>query len=216
MYKNETEQERWMQTAVQFWEGEWSREGVITQRRVGTCRGQRSPQCCSWLFPGWDLQPWVTCPAETKGGRLRGQGCVEDTYLLSDISHNCVHWSAASSWNHCCDRLQSPKAFEGVCYLEDFCLAGVGVCMLFPGLLGVMLVLPLGPDLTGTSLELGSTLTAFPRHIWKHKQWSYSYIILALLKKELRLDLNNFSNFCVFQMAGQTKQIIKECPLGKV
>jgi len=55
-----------------------------------------------------------------------------------------------------------------VCYLEDFCLAGVRVCVLFPGLLGVMLVLPLGPDLTGTALELGSTLTALPRHIWRH------------------------------------------------
>lgn len=52
-----------------------------------------------------------------------------------------------------------------VCYLEDFCLTGVGVCVLFSRWLGVMLVLPLGPDLTGATLELGSALTAFPRHI---------------------------------------------------
>lgn len=51
---------------------------------------------------------------------------------------------------------------ECVCYLEDFSLAGVGVCVLLPSLLRVMLVLPLGPDFTGTTLELGSALTALP------------------------------------------------------
>lgn len=65
--------------------------------------------------------------------------------------------------------LGSSQQHQSVCYLEDFCLAGVGVCVLLPGLLGVMLVLPLGPDLTGTTLELGSALAALPRHIWTHK-----------------------------------------------
>lgn len=53
-------------------------------------------------------------------------------------------------------------------YLEDFCLTWVGVCVLFSSGLGVMLVLPLGPHLTGTTLELSSALTAFPGHIWRH------------------------------------------------
>ena len=106
----------------------------------------------------------------------RGQGFAQDMQVLSDISHICAHWSAASSRTCCGDTLQhSPRAAEWgsefVFYLEDFCLAGVGVCVLFPRLLGVMLVLPLGPDLARTTLELGSTLTAFPRHIWKQTQY---------------------------------------------
>lgn len=36
---------------------------VITRRRVETSQDQQSPQYCSWLFPGLDLQVWVTCPA---------------------------------------------------------------------------------------------------------------------------------------------------------
>lgn len=85
---------RWMQTLVQFWEGEWWGGGV-TQRMVGTSRGQQNPRCCSWLFPGWDLQPWVTCPADTKGGSYMRtltssqqlallQKCVLPGRLLSD------------------------------------------------------------------------------------------------------------------------------------
>lgn len=50
-------------------------------------------------------------------------------------------------------------------HLEDFCLAGVGVRMLLPGWLGMVLVLPLGPDLAGPALELAPTLTAVRRHI---------------------------------------------------
>lgn len=45
--------------------------------------------------------------------------------------------------------------------LKDFSLSGVVVAVLLPSLLGMVLVLPLGPDLTGPSLELGSTLTSF-------------------------------------------------------
>lgn len=131
--------------------------GAVTQRRVGTCQGQQSPQCCSWLFPEWDLQPWVTCPADTQGG-----GSEVRHTSLSDTLHICVHWSAASTLWH------TAGVCVCVCYLEDFCLAGVGVCVLFTSRLGVMLVLPLGPDLTGATLELGSTLTALPRHIWRH------------------------------------------------
>ncbi len=71
----------------------WREDGV-TQRRVGTCRGQQSPRCCSWLFPGWDPPPWVTCPAETQRGGVRGHG-----HALSNIFYICIHWSAASSWN---------------------------------------------------------------------------------------------------------------------
>lgn len=119
----------------------------VTQRRVGTCQGQQSPQCCSWLFPEWDLRPWVTCPADKHREGVRGQTNI---WTVLGV---CVHWSAANFWR------------MSVCYLEDFCLTWVGVCVLFSRWLGVMLILPLGPDLTGATLELGSALTAFPRHI---------------------------------------------------
>lgn len=66
-------------------------------------------------------------------------------------------------------QLQRIQVCMCVFYLEDLCLAGVGVWVLFPGLLGVMLVLPLGPHLAGTTLELGSTLTALSWHIWKQQ-----------------------------------------------
>lgn len=56
---------------------------MVTQRRVGTCRGQQSPRCCSWLFPGWDLQPWVACPADTQGKEVPGQWAAEDTHHMS-------------------------------------------------------------------------------------------------------------------------------------
>lgn len=85
-----------MHTSVQFWAGARWRKADITQRRVGTSQDQQSPRCYSWLFPGWDLQPWVTCPAETHGdGESEVRG-VQRTRLLSDILHICVHWSAAS------------------------------------------------------------------------------------------------------------------------
>lgn len=65
------------------------KEGSFTLRMVETCRGQRSPQCCSWLFPEWDLQPWVTCPAETKGGwGLEVWGCMAWILILCV----CVYW----------------------------------------------------------------------------------------------------------------------------
>lgn len=157
-----------MHTSVQFWAGARWKKADITQRRVGTSQDQQSPRCYSWLFPGWDLQPWVTCPAEThRDGESEVRG-VQRTRLLSDILHICVHWSAASSWK--ADQLHRVQQQDSLPqhYLEDFCLARVGVCVLFPSLLGVMLILPLGPDLTGATLELGSTLTAFTGHIWKH------------------------------------------------
>lgn len=95
---------------------------------------------------------------------------MQRTQLLSDILHICVQWSAASSWKDWswkADQLNRVQQQDSLpqYYLEDFCLARVGVCVLFPSLLGMMLILPLGPDLTGATLELGSTLTAFTGHI---------------------------------------------------
>lgn len=97
---------------------------------------------------------------DTQAGNVRGQRHAEDTALIRHIMYLCGLVSSQQLDGALTN--QSPAA--GLCqyYLEDFCLAGVGVCVLLPGLLGVMLVLPLGPDLTGTTLELGSTLTAFP------------------------------------------------------
>lgn len=151
--------------------------GGITQRRVGTCRGQQSLRCCSWPFPGWDLQPWVTCPAETQvegGGKVRG-------VLRTHSSYQTYYISVYTGQQPAPGRRSLRSVSQCVRYLEHLCLAGVGVCVLFPGLLGVMLVLPLGPDLTGTTLELGSTLTALPRHIWKHTEVQLVYSVKAVL-----------------------------------
>lgn len=130
---------------------------VVTQRKVGTCQGQQSPQCCSWLFPGLDLQPWVTCPVDTTKGN-QCQTHIVFKYITVHTLGICVCMSNAIS----CKALYCMS----VCYREDFCLAGVGMCVLFPSWLGVVLILPLGPDLTGATLELCATLTALPRHIW--------------------------------------------------
>lgn len=57
----------------------------VTQRRVGTCQGQQSPQCCSWLFPEWDLQPWVTCPADKQRGGPRSDKHLDGVRCLCTL-----------------------------------------------------------------------------------------------------------------------------------
>lgn len=73
---------------------------VVTQRKVGTCQDQRSPQCCSWLFPGLDLQPWVTCPVDTRKGN-QCQTHILIKYITVHTVGNCACMSNDTLLQEC-------------------------------------------------------------------------------------------------------------------
>lgn len=65
----------------------------VTQRRVETFQGQQSPQYCSWLFPGLDLQVWATCPADTRRGNLFQ--CQAGERLTDTLGMSAVTWKTS-------------------------------------------------------------------------------------------------------------------------
>lgn len=117
------------------------------------------------LREGWK-HPKVSKVLNIVVGRSLGGISRYGQHVLQ--THRGYIFPVASSWRA---HRHTPDIY---CYLEDFCLTWVGVCVLFSSGLGVMLVLPLGPHLTGTTLELSSTLTAFPGHIWRQSAYQFN------------------------------------------
>lgn len=80
--------------------------------------------------------------------------------------------------------------------------------VLFPRLLGMMLVLPLRPHLTGTTLELASALTSLswnickqPVSYWHGPTLSCSDALCVEISAENRIHISD--SFCFFQLIKQ-------------
>lgn len=162
-YRKMRQHERWMQFSPVL----RGRE-MVTQRRVGTCRGQQSPRCCSWLFPGWDLQPWVTCPADTQGRGVPGH-----------TSHTCVHWAAANSIRVCVTWKTSVWLGLGCVCCSPACWEWCWFCHWDQTSLGrpwnwAPLWL-LSPDTSGHTRSQGEEIQTLTSFLWHLIRWLFCY-----------------------------------------